>query len=68
MDPTDYNELLDRNIQKEYRKVDKKVVAEAENEHKNIVNQLGLQERVFKTTDQEAFITLTFIITSNVGS
>ena len=58
MDPKDYNQLLDKNIQKEYKKEQISVVNKVHSTHKNIANNLEIQERIFRTVEREAFITL----------
>ena len=58
MEPNKYNELLRNNITSEYKKADKAKVMESNNRMKNIVNSLGLDDRVMKTAENQAFLTL----------
>ena len=58
MDPAEYNELLEKNIQADYKKEVIANVDKVQDEHKEIVNKLGLEERVFKTTKRTAFLTI----------
>ena len=50
--------MLDKNVQSEYKKEDLENVTKVEAEHQETVKNLGLEERVFKTTPRSAFITL----------
>ena len=58
MSPNSYKSLLDKNIQKEYKKVDQKNVAKVNNKHKELVCKLDIEERVFETSEKQAYITL----------
>ena len=58
MEPDKYKELLNKNIQSEYKKEDIENVKIVEAEHQDTVKDLGLEERVFKTTARSAFITV----------
>ena len=58
MDPKDYNQLLDKNIQKEYKKENIAAVNKVNSTHKKSANNLEIQDRMFRTVEREAFITL----------
>ena len=58
LDPKEYNELLEKNIQKDYKKEKNESVKKINDSHKKIVRNLEIDDRVFKTTEREAFITL----------
>ena len=58
MTPQMYNQLLDKSIQKEYKKAPLKSVINIEKSHSNIVKNLELQDRVFRTTERQPFITV----------
>ena len=58
LDPREYNELLEKNIQKDYKKEKNESVKKINDSHKKIVRNLEIDDRVFKTTEREAFITL----------
>ena len=47
MEPTEYKELLEKNVQSEYRKEDTKNVDKVVVEHQEVVKKLELEERVF---------------------
>ena len=53
-----YNDLLEREIQKEYRKITPIEAKNVENGQKAIVKKLELENRVFATTQRQAFATL----------
>ena len=50
MDPANYNEMLEKNITADYKKEVIENVEKVQIEHQEVVNKLGLEERVFKTT------------------
>ena len=54
----DYERLLEKNINDDYKKENLKNVHNATIAHQEVVKQLGLEERVFKTTTRTAFITI----------
>ena len=54
----DYERLLEKNINDNYKKEDTKNVDEVTIEHQKVVTKLGLEERVFKTTPRTAFISV----------
>ena len=58
VDAEKYNELLEREIHKEYKKVTPIEAKNVENGQKNIVKNLDLEDRVFETTQRQAFATL----------
>ena len=58
MDSKDYKKLVDKEIQKEYRKATTSEVNDIETNHKNIVKELELEDRVFETTKSQCFATL----------
>ena len=55
MEPTKYKELLEKNVQSEYKKEDTKNVDKVVVEHQEVVKKLELEERVFQTTPRSAF-------------
>ena len=58
VDTKDYQELVNINVQKEYKKEKLQNVQKVNRAHKKIVKKLGLQDRVFKTCERECFVTL----------
>ena len=56
--PEHYLEFTGREVQKDYKKADPEHVKKINIAHKKIVNKLDIQDRVFKTTEREAFISL----------
>ena len=58
MAPTKYNEFLDKAIQKEYKKAPPKVVKNIQSSHSKIVTKLDIEDRVFRTTESQPFITI----------
>ena len=58
MDPQKYNELLEREVQKEYKKATPVQIKNVENGQKTIVSKLELEDRVFATTQRQTFATL----------
>ena len=58
MTPQMYNQLLDKSIQKEYKKAPLRTVKNIEKSHSDIVTSLELQDRVFRTTERQPFITV----------
>jgi hypothetical protein len=58
MSPRKYNELLDKSIQMEYKKANPQATRDIRTSHQKIVEDLELQNRVFRTTEREPFITI----------
>ena len=58
VDYEQYENLLEKEVNKEYKKVKEPTVKKVNNAHKKIVNDLGISDRVFKTVKRESFITL----------
>ena len=58
MEPDEYTKLLDKNIQKEYKKENIQVVNKVQKTHKKIANKLDIEDRIYRTVEREAFITL----------
>ena len=58
MEAENYNKLLESEIHKEYKKASQNEVKNVEKGQKKIVVQLDLQDRVFATTQRQAFATL----------
>ena len=58
LDPAKYNELLEKNVQSQYKKADSEDIDEVTSEHQQIVKDLEMSERVFETVPRAAFITL----------
>ena len=57
MEPQSYQTLLDINIQKEYRKADQNAIKKVNNNHKDLVCKLEIEDRVFETSERQAYIT-----------
>lgn len=58
MDVTDYNKLLTENITQKYKLADPGVVTEIDAEFNSITEKLNISERIDKTSERQAFITL----------
>ena len=58
MESKDYKTLVDKEIQKEYRKISPKEIENVENSQKKIVSNLDLEDRVFATTQRQCFASL----------
>ena len=58
MDPPSYNQLLQKNITKTYKKISTQAVSSIENRSKSIANKLNLTDRINTTAEREPFITL----------
>ena len=58
LNTTSYNDLLQKNITKTYKKVTSKTESSIELESKKIASKLGLDNRINSTAKREAFITL----------
>ena len=58
MESDSYNELLQKNITKTYKKVSHTATNSIEHETKSIVQKLNLDDRVRTTAEKDAFITL----------
>jgi hypothetical protein len=56
MYPAEYNELLEKNIQADYRKEIIENVDNVQDENTDILNKLSLEKSVFKTTKWTAFL------------
>ena len=56
--PPTYNELLEKNITKSYKKALPETTQAIHKENKDIATKLGIDDRVDTTADKEAFITL----------
>ena len=50
-----YKELLEKEINKEYKKAREKEIKETENNQKQIVSELELEDRIFATTKLQCF-------------
>ena len=57
MNTKEYKDTVDKQVKKEYKKVNATVVDSINNAHKEIVRKLELEDRVFKTSERQAFIT-----------
>ena len=53
-----YQELLEKNIQKEYKKVSMATINKVNTSHIEVVQKLDIQDRVFTTTTRQAYATL----------
>ena len=58
MEKTNYIDLLNNNITKEYKKADNKIVDDITKQDKNIASKLEIEDRLYCTQKREAFITL----------
>ena len=58
LDPATYNDLLEKNITKSYKKAEPETTRAIRTENKNIATRLGIDDRVDATANKEAFITL----------
>ena len=58
LDPSTYNDLLEKNITKSYKKAQPKTTQAIHKENKAIVTRLRIDNRVDTTADKDAFITL----------
>lgn len=58
LEPSAYNDLLEQNITKSYKKAQPDTVQAIHAKNKNITTKLGIDDRVDKTASKEAFITL----------
>ena len=58
LDSATYKELLEKNVQKNYKKAEEEDIEEVSNEHQQIVKDLEISERVFKTMPRTAFFTI----------
>ena len=56
--PTQYNELLEKSIQKDYKKIDRRVIDDIYTTDRKIAESLLLSDRIKSTTEKQAFITL----------
>ena len=53
-----YKNLIAKNVHKEYKRVTSRTIRKINTAHKVIVNNLEIEDRVFKTTERESFISL----------
>ena len=58
MDVPDYNKLVEKEVNKDYMISPASHVSKINASHKSIVRKLEIQDRVFRNTEREAFITL----------
>ena len=58
LEPSKYNDLLEQNITKSYKKAHPNTVRDIHTENKNIATKLGIDDRVDTTANKDAFITL----------
>ena len=58
LEPSTYNDLLEKNITKSYEKALPETTQAIHKENKDIATKLGIDDRVDTTTDKDAFITL----------
>ena len=58
MEPNEYKELIAKNVHKEYKRVTSATISKINMAHKKIVNELEIEDRVFRTTESESFISL----------
>ena len=57
LDPKDHDELLQRNIHKEYKKAPEDTFDKVQKKDKEFATKLNIVDRVYTTRCQEAFIT-----------
>ena len=58
LEPSKYNDLLEQNITKSYKKAHPSTVRDIHTENKKIATKLGIDDRVDTTANTDAFITL----------
>ena len=58
VEPDEYNELIKKEVTKDYKKAKANHVKNINNAHKIIVNKLEIEDRVFKNTEREAFVNM----------
>ena len=58
LEPSKYNDLLEQNILKSYKKAHPNTVRDIHTENKKIATKLGIDDRVDTTANKDAFITL----------
>ncbi|PFX13102.1 hypothetical protein AWC38_SpisGene22838 [Stylophora pistillata] len=58
LEPSTYNDLLEKNITKSYKKTQPETTKAIHKENKDIATKLGIDDRVDTTADKDAFITL----------
>ena len=58
LEPSKYNDLLEQNITKSYKKAHPNTIRDIHTENKKIATQLGIDDRVDTTAKKDAFITL----------
>ena len=58
VDPNQYKDLVKKNVEAEYKKETVANVRKVNKAHKKIVNNLDIEDRVFKTANRECFVTL----------
>ena len=56
--PKEYKDLMQKEIQKNYRKVNEKTTEEVRKAHTETAKELELEDRMFRTTPRNSFITL----------
>ena len=58
VEPKQYQELVKKNVEMEYKKETARNVKKVNKAHKTIENKLEIEDRVFKTMERECFITI----------
>ena len=58
VEPKQYQELVKKYVEMEYKKETARNVKKVNKAHKTIVNKLEIEDRVFKTMERECFITI----------
>ena len=58
MKPDDYKKLVEKEIQKDYRKVNQTETKKVDDSQKEIVKDLELENRVFETAKRQCFASL----------
>ena len=58
LEPSRYNDLLEQNITKSYKKAHPDTILDIHEENKNIAAKLGIDDRIDSTANKDAFISL----------
>ena len=58
LEPSEYNDLLEKNITKSYKKAQPETTQAIHKQNKDIATKLGIDDRVDTTANKDAFITL----------
>ena len=58
MEAKEYNKLVEKNVTSDYKKTTQDKVDKITEEDRQLVTKLDIEDRVFKTTEREAFATI----------